>query len=203
MSVGMRWVLALLACALAAAVLPSRVVPSGPQAPARTDFRFLDGDATAQQAFRGAVAAARPEARRLIERVAGQVEVSFAPIPDGGALGVTTGHEGAFSVDIDLARSTAAGGPRAVQRVVLHELGHVVDFALLSEAQRAQLDGQFPAGYACPRQGCAVREERFAETFAKWSLGDIGASLYVGYAVPPPVVTLDRWGEPLAAWTSG
>jgi hypothetical protein len=135
--------------------------------------------------------------------VAPHVAVSFAPIPNGEALGVTAGHGGEFSVDIDLARSTAAGGPRAVQRVVLHELGHVVDFALLSDGLRTQLDGQFPSRYACPPQGCAGREERFAETFAKWSLGDIGASLYVGYAVPPPVVTLDRWGEPLAEWTGG
>ena len=29
--------------------------------------------------------------------------------------------------------------------------------------------------------------------------GDIGVNLNVGYAVAPPVVSLERWGEPLAA----
>lgn len=46
--------------------------------------------------------------------------------------------------------------------------------------------------------GCASREERFAETFAKWATNDIGLNLYIGYKVPPPA-SLDAWGTPLAA----
>ena len=201
MPVPIRWAAVVLAAALALSGQAQRAVPHGPDAPARTTFAYTAAaGAGDQQLFRDAVAVARPEAQRLIARVAGHVEVSFDAVARGRALGVTSSRgDGEYHVDIDVPGSMAAGGPRAVQRVVLHELGHVVDLALLSDGLRATLDGQFPAGYACPASGCADRRERFAETFAKWALGDIGASLYVGYAVPPPVVTLDRWGEPLAA----
>jgi hypothetical protein len=198
MPVTIRGVAAAVAVALAAVALAMTPGGTRPAAPERTDFSFQAASTPAdQQLFREAVAVARPEARRLIERVAGHVEVSFLAIRRGKALGVTEGRGGEYHVDIDVPGSMAAGGRRAVQRVVLHELGHVVDFALLDDALRAQFDAQMPTGYACPASGCADRTERFAETFAKWALGDIGASLYVGYAVPPPVVTLDRWGEPL------
>ncbi len=132
--------------ALAVTAAPAKVVPNGDEAAGRTDFRF-DAAATAydQRLFRDAVAVARPEARRLIERVAGHVDVSFLGLRRGDALGVTQGRGGEYRVDIDVPGSMAAGGPRAVQRVVLHELGHVVDFALLSDDLRARLDAQFPA----------------------------------------------------------
>ncbi len=202
MSTPVRWVAA--AAVALVAMMATQVPRPGAEkasAPGRETFAYKAGSTAAdQQLFQAAVTVARPEARRLIARVAGHVEVSFEAVARGSALGVTqTSGDGEYSVDIDVPSSMAAGGERAVQRVVLHELGHVVDHALLSDDLRGGLDSHFPAGYACPPKGCANRAERFAETFAKWSLGDIGASLYVGYAVPPPVVTLDRWGEPLAA----
>ena len=83
----------------------------------------------------------------------------------------------------------------------MHELGHVIDGALVSDALIAHLDADIPAGLGCEDGrlgGCASRQERFAETFAKWALGDIGVNLDVGYKVPPPSVPLDTWGEPLA-----
>jgi len=48
------------------------------------------------------------------------------------------------------------------------------------------------------RDHCANRQERFAETFAKWALGDIGVNLDIGYKVPPPSAPLETWGQPLA-----
>ena len=202
----MRWLVALLA--LAAFGMTTRVVPmpvAGEAGPSRTTFAYVAGTQPAdEQLFRDAVAVARPEAQRLIARVAPHTEVSFNAIKRGQALGVTSSSDGReFSVDIDVPGAMAAGGRRGVERVILHELGHVIDFALLSDSQRAELDSHFPTGYACPPEGCADQRERFAETFAKWALGDIGAALYVGYAVPPPVVTLDRWGQPLLALGSG
>ena len=195
----MRWLVVLvaaLAAGLAAREVPGTEVP-GTSGRSTFEYRMTPQH---QQLFRDVVAVARPEAQALIARVAPMTSVSFDLPSSTTTLGVTRTSDGrSFTVDVDLGGSMAAGGRRAVERVILHELGHVVDFALLSEDQRAALDAHFPQGYACPPEGCADRRERFAETFAKWALGDIGASLYVGYAVPPPVVTLDSWGDPLRA----
>jgi hypothetical protein len=92
-------------------------------------------------------------------------------------------------------------GARGIDRVVLHELGHVVDHALVGDDAMPALQRGIPGGFGC-EQGvsgaCASEPERFAESFAKWATGDIGVDLYVGYKVPPPTPTLDAWGEPLA-----
>ena len=56
-------------------------------------------------------------------------------------------------------------------------------------------------GYGCDEGvsgACADEAERFAESFAKWALGDIGVNLEIGYKVPPPSAPLDVWGAPLA-----
>ena len=201
MSLPVRWLVSLVAALAAGGVV--RAAPVGLEAPSanakRTTFVYRMAPRE-EQLFREVVAVARPEAQALIGRIAPLTTVSFDLPTGASALGVTRTSDGrSFTVDVDLEGSTAAGGRRALERVVLHELGHVVDLALLSEQQRVQLDAHFPQGYACPPEGCADRRERFAETFAKWALGDIGAALYVGYAVPPPAVTLDRWGEPLQA----
>ena len=119
------------------------------------------------------------------------------------ALGTTTDRGGRYDVVLDVAQVQAQLGERGVDRLVLHELGHVIDGAVVGAALDQALDAQMPPGYACPpgerTSACAPREERFAETFAKWATGDIGFNLNIGYAVAPPVVPLDRWGEPLAA----
>jgi hypothetical protein len=73
--------------------------------------------------------------------------------------------------------------------------------ALLTDDVTAVLDAGIPAGLGCEEGllgGCATRQERFAESFAKWALGDIGVNLEIGYKVPPPSAPLDVWGAPLA-----
>jgi hypothetical protein len=116
---------------------------------------------------------------------------------------VTSDLGGRYAIALDLARVQRLYGERGVDRVVLHELGHAIDAAIVPKELDAALDAQMPTGYACPAgertSACAPRAERFAETFAKWATGDIGVNLNVGYAVAPPVVPLERWGEPLAA----
>jgi hypothetical protein len=153
-----------------------------------------------------AVARSRPAAARLISLVDGLVEIRVAPA-GARSLGVTTGRDGRFTVVLDLARTLRAYGARGVDRLVLHELGHVVDAALVPAALDRALDAQVPRGYACGAgdriSACAPREERFAETFAKWATGDIGVDLNVGYAVAPPDVPLDRWGAPLTSLVEG
>jgi hypothetical protein len=166
----------------------------------RATFRF-DGVAPLdQQVFLSAVAAARPEAQRLIGLVDGLVRVSVGPTGPA-ALGMTAAYDGSYAMRIDLATVMARIGQAGVDRVVLHELGHVVDFALLPDALTTALDAGIPRGWGCEEGklgSCASREERFAESFAKWATGDIGVNIAAGYKVPPPGPTLDAWGAPLA-----
>ena len=107
-----------------------------------------------------------------------------------GAIGLTEDGEPGYRVTIDLDLVLARYGPRGVERTVLHELGHVVDHALLTDDVTAALDAGIPAGLGLrggqARAACASREERFAESFAKWALDDIGVNLDIGYKVPPP-----------------
>jgi hypothetical protein len=154
-----------------------------------------------EQVVRRAIALARPEAQRLIDMVDGAVVVT---VEDTGAqaAGWTQGGPDGYRVALDLGSVSQQLGERGVIRLVLHELGHVVDFALVPPALAAQLDAEIPQGYEPCQAGardaaCAVREERFAETFSKWATGDIGAGLEIGYRVPPPSTSLQEWGRPL------
>ena len=102
---------------------------------------------------------------------------------------------------LDLAIVSERYGKRGIARLVLHELGHVVDFALVPDSLMEILDSGIPAGLGCDQGvfgACADVQERFAETFAKWALDDIGVSLNIGYKVPPPRLPLEAWGAPLA-----
>jgi hypothetical protein len=87
--------------------------------------------------------------------------------------------------------------------VVLHELGHVIDFALIPPALDATLDAGIPHGGSCgyaggPFGGCAPTPERIADTFAKWALGGAVSDVGAGYEVAMPA-SLESWGEPLGA----
>ena len=151
-----------------------------------------------RQAVEAAIAAARPEARRLVEAVDGLVEVRVASLGSNGPVGLTESGRNGHVVTLDLAGVSARNGERGVRRLVLHELGHVLDYRLVPTGMAARLDAAVPRGYdtgASATGSSATREERFAESFAKWALDDIGVDVYLGYAVPPP--PLD-WGVPLA-----
>jgi hypothetical protein len=161
------------------------------------DPAIADAD---RQAVLGAIASAQPDAHALIDLVDGLVDVYVGPT-GGSSVGLTESNGTRFRVTLDLATVAARYGRRGIARLVLHELGHVVDFALVPEALDRTLDSGIPAGLGCEQGqlgGCANREERFAETFAKWALGDIGVSLNIGYKVPPPRLPLSAWGAPLA-----
>ena len=176
--------------------------PVLPAAERAATFRFAPGTAPADRAaFLAAVADARPPARRLIDLVDGLVDVRIGPTGQAAALGITRSGGPRYDVTVDLGQVAAAYGQRGIDRVVLHELGHVIDHALVPDAIMTGLQAGIPAGFGC-EQGisgaCAIAPERFAESFAKWATGDIGVDLYVGYKVPPPGPTLDAWGAPLA-----
>ena len=170
-----------------------------PAAPLNFDPSIAVSD---QEIVRRAVAEARPEARRLVELVAGVVTVQVSPLGSGVA-GQTRPTEAGYDVVLDLGGVYSGAGMRGVRRLVLHELAHVIDHALVGRDLEAQLDAATPPGFGCEAGnsgGCAAREERFAESFAKWATGDIGNDLYLGYRVPPPA-SLSGWGAPLDVLT--
>ena len=169
----------------------------------RAGLRFAPGVAPAdRQVVLDAMGSARPEARRLIAIVDGLVTIQVGPVAGDGpdVVGLTTSTAGGYVVQLDLGRVWSEAGQRGIDRLVLHELGHVVDGALVPDRLGRELDAQIPAGYACdpgrPTGSCAPPPERFAETFAKWATGDLGFNLSLGYKVLPPG-SLDAWGAEL------
>jgi hypothetical protein len=164
-------------------------------------FAFDPAVAEADRAvFLRAVAAARPEAQRLIAAVDGLVDVHVV-VTGSGTVGVTQSHGDRYDVSVNLGLVSRRYGQRGIDRTVLHELGHVVDFALVPQDLDDTLDAAIPAGYGCDQAqmgSCASEVERFAESFAKWATGDIGVDMYLGYKVPPPD-DVDAWGAPLAS----
>jgi hypothetical protein len=169
--------------------------------PAAAPLRFTPAVAPSdQQIVVAAIAQARPAARRLVERVEGLVTVSVGS-PGPGLAGLTSSTADGYDVELNLGPVYRVNGMRGVRRLVLHELGHVVDHALVPVALENELDAATPAGFGCDDGGrsgaCAARAERFAESFAKWATGDIGVDINLGYRVPPPT-SLEHWGDPLA-----
>jgi hypothetical protein len=143
-----------------------------------------------------AIGRARPEAARLISEVDGLVVVRTFTA-GGTTLGVTRGHDRGFTIELNVGY---LDGERALDRatVVLHELGHVVDFALVPKALDTQLDGQIPRGGPCGAAiDCELMEERFADTFAKWALNGAVSEVGAGYGIPMPA-SIEDWGAPLA-----
>jgi hypothetical protein len=165
-------------------------------------FRFAAGSSVEQQQiFLNAVASARPEARRLVELVDGLVTVHFDDPPGESAIGLTQFDGTGYAVSIDLGAVVARYGVREANAIVLHELGHVVDGALVSDELVAELDRDIPIGENCQRDGpaigaCAPIAERFADSFSKWAMDDLGVNLASGYRILPPV-PLEKWGRPL------
>ncbi len=199
-------VVVLLALVAGTNVLRARpAIRRGPPAPHGGPLTFESSVAPLDRAaVLREIASARPEARRLIARVAGLVTIRVGSVATegGDAVGLTESTPSGYVVTLDLGTVSHLTGERGLRRLVLHELGHVVDFALVPPALDRTLDAESTVGYGCdagmPDGSCAPPRERFAETFAKWATGDIGSDLGLGYKVPPPL-SLDAWGAPLAA----
>jgi hypothetical protein len=164
-------------------------------------MRFAPEVTQADRAWvNAAIAAARPEAQRLIAEIDGLVELR-TDLREQGAIGLAqmNGEEAIVSVDVQ-----ALNGDRALDRnvVILHELGHVIDFHLVSDELVGRLDAGIPRAGSCPAVGgvhtgaCAIVEERFADTFAKWALRGRVSLAGSGYGIPAPA-SLESWGAPL------
>jgi hypothetical protein len=147
-----------------------------------------------------AIGRARPEAQRLIGEIDGLVEVR-TDLPRGEAIGLAqmTMDEAVISFD-----ARTLNGERAMDRevVVLHELGHVIDFQLVPDDLVQELDRQIPRAGDCgdsallPTGACTAVEERFADTFAKWALRGRISLAGSGYGIPAPA-SIEDWGAPL------
>jgi hypothetical protein len=148
-----------------------------------------------------AIQAARPEAQQLIAEVDGLVEIR-TDLPSGVAIGLAQLSSDAAIVNFDLG---SLNGDRALDRnvVVLHELGHVIDYQLVPDELVQRLDRGIPRVGTCqptaaalPVGACTVIEERFADTFAKWALRGRFSLAGSGYGIPVPA-SLEDWGAPL------
>jgi hypothetical protein len=159
-------------------------------------FQFRTGSAAHRAAFERAVADARPEARAMIGIVDGLTHVRLEAAL-GAAPGVAVAGDSGYDVAVDIERAAHAGR-RGIDRVVLHELAHVIDGALVTDAMMAPLQAAIPAPSACGAD-CPTAAERFAETFARWATGDPGEDISLGYDVPMPQPSLDAWGAQLTA----
>ena len=187
---------------------PSDTVEVSPEARA-AGLRFAATVAEPDRAWiLGSVAAARPEARRLIDEIDGLIEVRTHA---GDPLGVTRtsrrGSEAHFVIDLDVA---SLNGLRVIDRemVVLHELGHAIDHALVESQTNLALDAGIPSSGSCVEAApalagsCTHPEERFADTFAKWALRGGVSALGAGYGVPTPA-SLEEWGLQLGGLAAG
>jgi hypothetical protein len=172
--------------------------------PAATRAAGLTFDPAMTEADRAwvlaAIAAARPEAQRLIDEVDGLVSVTTVP-ELGGAIGMARLRE--ERADVSFATDWL-NGERAIDRnvTVLHELGHVVDHFLVSDELAGTLDAGIPTLGTCQSPSadmgpCTAVEERFADTFAKWALRGRVSLAGSGYGIPAPA-SLETWGAPLA-----
>jgi hypothetical protein len=148
-----------------------------------------------------AIDKARPEARQLIDDVDGMVTVRTWRDRNDIAVGLmTTAGSGTYNVSFNLAYLNA---DRRIDReaTVLHELGHVIDHAIVPPELRDQLAASLPPVGSCTSAhtgDCTAPEERFADTFAKWALRGAVSVAGAGYGVATPA-SLEDWGAPLAA----
>ena len=145
---------------------------------------------------RAALASARPEAARLIAEVDGLVRFSIFTGAPRRAARRHPEPRARLRRQLNVAQ---LDGRRASTgaTVVLHELGHVVDFALVPRALNQQLDAGIPRGGPCGAAiDCDRIEERFADTFAKWALLGAVSAAGAGYGIAAPP-SLEDWGAPL------
>jgi hypothetical protein len=153
-----------------------------------------------QEWIKAALAEARPEAASLIDDIDGMVTVRTAAVPHETWAGVTA-QRGPQSYDITL-NIAYLNGRRKQDRnvVVLHEFGHVIDFAVTPPELRDELAASLPQVGSCIQAthgDCAEPQERFADTFAKWALRGAVSLNGAGYGLASPA-SLEDWGAPLA-----
>ena len=143
---------------------------------------------------------ARPEAQRLIAEIDGLVEIR-TDLPRGMAIGLAEMTPSRAVVRFDL---RSLNGDRALDRnvVVLHELGHVIDYRLVPDELVQELDAQDPAPARARRRArcrsAPARPSRSASPTrspsGRWAAGSRSPAPATGYRRPP---SIEDWGAPL------
>jgi hypothetical protein len=168
-------------------------------APLRTTPAY-DGVAPGDRAWIAAsVAEARPEAATLIRHAIGRVTFRTTYQPHALWAGLTLARGDDYTVELNLSFLDSRRGVEMRDDVVLHELGHVVDFAEVPDETVDRLAAEVPVTGTCltPDTGdCTAPQERFADTFAKWALRGAVSVAGAGYSIPMPA-SLEDWGAPL------
>jgi hypothetical protein len=191
------------AVAVVVAVLAGAHHRASAAAPPRAAGPAYVGIAPRDEAWiRAAIAEARPEAAQLIDDVDGTVTFRTAYAPNAPWAGLTspTGPH-RYTVALNLSFLDGSRGETIRDDVVLHELGHVIDFEVVPDDLRDRLAAQVPVTGTCftaETGDCTAPEERFADTFAKWALRGAVSVAGAGYSIPMPA-SLEDWGAPLAA----
>jgi hypothetical protein len=136
------------------------------------------------------VSLAGPVAKRLIDAVDGLTVVSIRPLSPRLAGLATRRGPGHYGVRLN---PRLMGSSEAQQsHTILHELGHVLDFALVSDRLRVRLAPQFPC--LPTGRGRCSQHERFAQGFMIWALAT-GAR---AQDAPPNVRrVIDSWSRDL------
>jgi hypothetical protein len=167
-------------------------------------LRFAAGVAAGDRAWiAAAIAKARPEAQALVAEVDGLIEMgTHRGLPIGFTDSLMRGDRATFAISLD---TVLLNGRRVTDRdvVVLHELGHAIDLALVPKELNDRLEAQIPRTGTCVNDShglagsCTQPAERFADTFAKWALRGSVSAVGAGYGVATPA-SLEDWGAPLA-----
>jgi hypothetical protein len=168
-------------------------------------LRYAPAVAAGDRAWiEAAIARARPEAQALVAVVDGLIEMrTHRGLPIGYTHSLMRGDRAAFTISLD---TVLLNGRRVTDRdvVVLHELGHAIDLALVPQDLNDRLEAQIPRTGTCVNDShglagsCTEPVERFADTFAKWALRGSVSAVGAGYGVATPA-SLEDWGAPLAA----
>jgi hypothetical protein len=192
-------IVAALACA--AALLAGLAVHhrTAAAAPLRTAPTYADVAPADRAWIEAAIAAARHEAATLIRHAIGRVTFRTTYQPQVFWAGLTMAHGDDYTIELNLSFLNSQRGVGLRDDVVLHELGHVVDFAEVPDDTVDRLAAQVPVSGTCltPDTGdCTAPQERFADTFAKWALRGAVSVAGAGYSIPMPA-SLEDWGAPL------
>jgi hypothetical protein len=192
---------AAVACVAAVLVFFHHRASAAPVVDRSAGATYMDVAPSDRAWIRAAIAEARPEAAQLIDDVDGTVTFRTAYEPDAPWAGLTMprGHH-RYWIVLNLSFLDGSRGPTIRDDVVLHELGHVIDFEVVPDDLRNRLADEVPVTGTCftaDTGDCTAPEERFADTFAKWALRGAVSAAGAGYSTLSPA-SLESWGAPLA-----
>jgi hypothetical protein len=156
----------------------------------------LDGLTRAQQIrIRSLAAHAPPQGRRVLRTIAPRLAIGAGrqdELAGGDVTFTELGRDGSVTFSVRLGPRTLAPG-RYGRHMIMHELGHAVDSALLTFDRRAAFDfafahsGRWQQCFAMPfnlnNTRCVPQAEIFADQFAFYATADRRARS--GYNVPP------------------